>query len=130
MIAEVCAWVDTVRGAVRAGAAAVMVGTEVGADGLFGKPAVVVDVGDAVAASRVVLVDGESTAPGDASVVEPEFCGTVTSLAALSFFSRAARKSNCKKSSPADCRLRGCFDSFWPEAVDGRDAEAVVCMGV
>jgi hypothetical protein len=122
MIAEVCAWVDTVRGVVRAGVAAVFVGIDVGADGVFGKPAVVVDVGDATAAARAVFVDGKGTAPGDAPVLEPESCGTEASLAALSFFSRAASKSNCKKFSPADCRLRGGFDSFWAEDVD--------CIGV
>jgi hypothetical protein len=99
-----------------------MVGIEAGVDDVFGKPAIVVDIGDAVAAARSVSVDGEGTAPGDASVLEPEFGGTEARLAALSFFSRATCKSNCKKFSPADCRLRGGFDSFWPEDVD--------CIGV
>ena len=121
MTAEVCAWVNTVREVVRAGVAAVL-GIDVEADGVFGKPAVVVDVGDAVAAARAIFVDGEGTAPGDASVLQPESWGTEASLDALSFFSRAACRSNCKKLSPADCRLRGGFDSFWAEDVD--------CIGV
>jgi len=41
---------------------------------VFGIPAVVVDVGDAVAVAGPSFVDGESTAPGDAWVVEPDFC--------------------------------------------------------
>ena len=127
-ISEVCAWVNTVRVGVRAGAAAVTVGVEVSADGILGILAIVADAGDAVAVARAVFVDGEGTAPGDASVVEPT---TEASLvAALSFFSRATCKSNCKKSSPADCRLRGGFNSFWPADVGRRDTDVGVCIGV
>ena len=127
MISEVCAWVNTVRVGVRAGAAAVTVGVEVSADGIFGIPAIVADVGDAVAVARAVFVDGEGTVPGEASVVEP---ATEASLVALSLFSRATCKSNCKKSRPADCRLCGGFNSFWPADVGRRDAEVGVCIGV
>jgi hypothetical protein len=98
--------------------------------GEFGKPSVVPDVGDAVAATGVTFVDGEGTAPGDAWVVEPELCASEASRAALIFFSRAICKSSCKKSSPADCRLRGGFASFWPEDVEKRGAEAEICIGV
>jgi len=130
-MAEVCAWVAPMRRGVRAGAARAAAGTVgviVSAAGVFGIPAVVVDVGDAVA--RATFVDGEGTASGDTWVVEPEFCASEASLAALSFFSRATCKSSCKKSSPEDGRLRGGFGSFWPEDVERRGTEAEICVGV
>jgi hypothetical protein len=105
------------------------VGVKFNAASVFGIPVVVVDVGDAVAAARETFVDDESTAPGDAWVVEPEFCASEASLAALSFFSRATCKSSCKKSSPED-RLRGGFGSFWPEDEERGGTEAEICTGV
>ena len=92
---------------------------EVSATGVFGIPAVVVEVGDAVEGPS--FVDGEGTAPGDA-------CALDASLVAINFFWRATCKSSCKKSSPEDCRLRGGFGSFWPEDVGIRGTEAV-CTG-
>jgi hypothetical protein len=100
------------------------VGVEISAAGVFGIPAVVVDVGDTPS-----FAAGGVTAPGDACVV-PDFCAPETSLAPINFFWRAICKSSCRKSSPEDCRLRGGFDSFWPEDVEMRGAEAEVCTGV
>lgn len=102
---------------------------EASAAGVFGIPAVVVDVGDTVAVAGPSFVDGEGTAPGDAGVV-PDFCVPGARLAAINFFWRATCKSSCKKSSPEDCRLRGGFGSFWPEDVEIWGTEAEVCTGV
>jgi hypothetical protein len=66
-MAKVGAWVAK---GVRAGEGSVTAG----AVGVFGIPAVVVDVGDVVAVAGPSFVDGESTTPGDAWVVEPDFC--------------------------------------------------------
>ncbi len=105
-------------------------GAEVRAAGVSSVSAVVGDVGDAVAMVGPFFVDGEGKAPGDARVVEPDFCTSETSLAAISFFWRATCKSSCKKSSPEDCRLRGGFGSFCPEDVETSGTEAEVCTGV
>src|SRR6266852_3992897 len=105
------------------------VGVEVSAAGVFGIPAVVVDVGNTVAVAGSSFVVGEGTAPGDVGVVSG-FCAPEASLAAINFFWRATCKSSCRKSSPEDCRLRGGFDSFWPEDVETRGTKADVCTGV
>ena len=101
---------------------------EVSAAGVFGIPAVVDGVGNSVAAVGPSFVVGEGTASGDAWVV-PDFCAPEATLAAINFFWRATCKSNCKKSSPEDCRLRGGFGSFWPEDVETRGTETEVCTG-
>ena len=102
---------------------------EVSAAGMFDIAAVVVDVGDTVAAAGPSFVVGEGTAPEDAWVV-PDFCAPEASLFAINFFWRATCKSSCKKSSPEDCRLRGGFGSFWLEDVEIGGNEAEVCTGV
>jgi hypothetical protein len=106
-------------------AAAGAVGVEVSAAGVFGIPAVVVDVGDTVAVVGASFVNGEGTAPG-----VPDFCAPTASLAAINFLWRATCKSSCIKSRPEDCRLRGGFGSFWLEDVEIRGTEAEVCAGV
>lgn len=104
---------------------------EVSTAGVFGMPAVVVDVGDAVVVVGSSFVDGEDTTPGDAWIAPPDFCVLIeASLAPINFFWRAICKSSCKKSSPEDCRLRGGLGSFWPEDVEVSGTEAEVCTGV
>ena len=127
-----CGWAVPVRGGIGAGgarAAAGTLGTRICASGEFGIPSIVTDVGDVVAAG-LTFVEGEGTAPEDAWVVVAGCCDTEASLTALNFFSRATCKSSCKKSSPADCRLRGGFGSFWPEDVEKTGTEAEMCIGV
>ena len=129
-MAGVCGWAVPVRRGGGARAAAGTVGMRVGAAGEFGIPSVVTDVGNVVAAGGTTVAEGEGTAPEDAWVVVAEFCATEACLTALNFFSRATCKSSCKKSSPADCRLRGGFGSFWPEDVEKTGTEAEMCIGV
>jgi hypothetical protein len=103
---------------------------EVSTAGVFGMPAVVVDVSDTVAVVGSSFVGGESSTPGDAWVA-PDFCALIeANLAAIDFFWRAICRSSCRKSSPEDCRLRGGLGTFWPEDVEVRCTEAEVCTGV
>ena len=66
--AGVCTAVVPVSGGVRAGAACTMalagaVDMEVGAAGVFGKPAVAIDVSDAVTEAEAFTVDVNGTGP-------------------------------------------------------------------
>ena len=104
VVAEVSTGVTPVIGSVRGGAVCIGAGA---ADvfGVFGIPAVAVNVGDAITAVRGTVED-----VGGTEVVGTGFCASAASAAALSFFSRAAFKSSCRKSSPEDRRLGVGFD--------------------